>query len=246
MIEENIKELIKKYEKIQNRWFPCNIKGNGGCGRLFESLLGCFENNIDIADYNGIEIKTKYGKNHEYLTLFSCKPEGPHILELQRLQNSYGYPDKKIPKYKILNNSVYCTSKTIIANRFIFILTVNERLEMIFLNILTLDLKLIEKCVFWRFDDLKEKIERKIKYLAIIKSEKKFHNNNIYYKYNQINIYKIKPFETFIKLLKEDVIRLDLKINVYKSGKYLGKTHDHGTSFSIKEKEIEKLYEKIK
>ena len=36
---------------------------------------------------------------------------------------------------------------------------------------------------------------------------------------------------------------LDIRIGVYKSGQYFGKTHDHGTGFRIKESDLECLYD---
>ncbi|MBP3460800.1 MAG: MvaI/BcnI restriction endonuclease family protein [Bacilli bacterium] len=244
---KNIIELKEKFEEIKKLcWIKSTINGNSSIGRTFETLLGNEENSFEIPDYNGIEIKTKLSKKNIYTTLFNCKPEGLHYMETERLKDTYGYPDSNIPKYKVLNNSVFCNNKTIIGNNFKFQLVVNRKDKKIYLYIYDLKNNLIENNVYWDFDILKEKLYRKLKYLAYIKAIKKYTKNEVYFKYTKINFYKLKSFEEFIKLIEQGKIRITFKISIYKKGKKIGKTYDHGTGFDIKEENLISLYEKIK
>ena len=60
-----------------------------------------------------------------------------------------------------------------------------------------------------------------------------------------MKIYKLKDFETFINLIEKGIIRISLKIGVFRTGKRVGKIHDHGTSFCIEENNLDKLYDLI-
>lgn len=61
-----------------------------------------------------------------------------------------------------------------------------------------------------------------------------------------MKIYKLRSFETFISLLDDGIIKITLKIGIFRDEKRLGKIHDHGTSFCIQENDLEKLFEIIK
>ena len=89
---ENLK---KKFAEIKNmNWVESVRKDSTGSGRTFEKLLGIGENNLEIPDYNGIEIKVKRSYSNSFTTLFNCTPEGPHYCEIERIKEKYGYPDK--------------------------------------------------------------------------------------------------------------------------------------------------------
>ena len=60
-----------------------------------------------------------------------------------------------------------------------------------------------------------------------------------------MKIYKLKDFETFIDLIENGIIRISLKIGVFRTGKKIGQIHDHGTSFCIEEDNLDKLYDLI-
>ena len=121
---ENLK---KKFAEIKNmNWVESVRKGSTGSGRTFEKLLGIEENNLEIPDYNGIEIKVKRSYSNSFTTLFNCTPEGPHYCEIERIKEKYGYPDKVLKEAKILHNSVYCNQKVKINDSYYFQLHVSE------------------------------------------------------------------------------------------------------------------------
>ena len=53
-------------------------------------------------------------------------------------------------------------------------------------------------------------------------------------------------YDTFINLLKEGKICVDLRIGQYHTGNKEGQTHDHGTGFRIKENDQPLLFRFIK
>ena len=60
-----------------------------------------------------------------------------------------------------------------------------------------------------------------------------------------MKIYKLKDFETFINLIESGIIRISIKLSIFKEGPKKGKIHDHGTSFGIQEKDIDKLFDLV-
>ena len=105
--------------------------------------------------------------------------------------------------------------------------------------------KLIDNNIYWDFDDITSAIERKLKILALIKSNRKTKNNIEYFHYQSINFYKLKSISTFLKLLEEGVIRIYICLGIYKSGPKKGQEHDHGINFGIKECNLLKLYDEF-
>ena len=84
----------------------------------------------------------------------------------------------------------------------------------------------------------------KLQNLAIVNTWTKNVDGWNYFKYYKIDFYKLKDFETFLKLLEEGIIRINLKVDIYLDEKNYGKTYDHGCGFSISEKDIMKLFYK--
>ena len=244
-MKNQINSLYEQFVKIKERgWIKSVRNGSNGVGLTFESLLGISQNEFEIPDYNGIELKAKRYKSRSYILLFSCTPTGPRYHEVERIKNEYGYPHKLLKEYKILNNSVYCNVKNKIGIKFYFQLEVNREQRKLYLIVYNLRGDLIEKSVYWDFDILKEKLYRKLKVLALIKAYSKKIEDIEYFKYYKLTIYLLKNFDTFIDLIETGIIRVNFKLNIRTSGNKIGQIHDHGTSFDIMESDILKLYDK--
>lgn len=243
-MDNAIKELKHKFYQIKEMgWTKSIRKGSTGVGITFENLLNINENNFEIPDFKGIEIKTKRSYSSAYTTLFNATPDGPGFHETARLKSNYGYPHSKYKIYKVLNNSVFATQKTRIGIRYYFQLNIDRKREKVFLLIFDIHGNLIENEIFWYFDTLKEKLYRKLNLIAVIDSKVKTIGTQEYFKYFNLTIYKFKGFEDFLALLETGIIRVTFKINVFLSGKRQGEIHDHGTGFDIKESDLLKLYD---
>lgn len=58
--DETLNELLAKFDEVKARGWIDNMRcGDTGIGYTFETLLGIKENNDQLADFNGIEIKCK-------------------------------------------------------------------------------------------------------------------------------------------------------------------------------------------
>lgn len=245
-MEHNFNKLKNLFYKVKNKgWIEGDDKGNGSIGLTFEKLIGIPSNGFQIPDFYQIEIKTKTKCSNSYTTLFSCTPTGPHYHEVKRLRDLYGYPDSKLKTYKVLNTSIYAKYMKKVGLNFFFELKIDKEKQKIYLLIYDKEKNLIENDVYWDFDILKEKLYRKLKFLAFIIAEKKIVKGIKYFKYTNMSFYKLKNFDTFINLLDKGVIKINFKIGTFREGTKKGQIYDHGTSFSIHEANLKKLYDLI-
>lgn len=238
-------KLKNKFETIKKLgWIKSIRKGSTGIGATFEKLLGVNENSFEIPDFNGIEIKTKRNYSNSFTSLFNYSPEGKYSYEIEKIKDKYGYPDKIIKNYKVLNKSFYCNTKIRVSNYY-FVLKVNRVSKRIILNIIDLYGKLLENDIYWDFDEIKEKLNRKLHFLAFVNASRKIINNDEYFKYYKMDLYELKNFETFIALFEKGIIRITFKMSIFRDGTKIGQLHNHGTSFDIKEEDLSKLFNRI-
>lgn len=245
MIEEKILKLKKEFIRIKEMgYIKSTRKGVTGIGKTFEDLIGKKEDNLEEPDYNGIEIKTKRGYSASYTTLFNATPKGTVSLETQRLCAQYGYPDKVLKDKKVLNISVTIIP-VLVAKKYIFYLKVDKSKEKIFLIIKDRWGNVLEDSVYWEFKILEEKLTRKLKYVAFVSAWPNEINKETYYKYYKIQFYQLKSFEKFIELIDNGIIRVSIKMAVFREGPKKGMPHDRGTSFELKHSHFHFLFEEI-
>ena len=246
-MEKSIKLLIERFEEIRNKgWIKTKFNGPGSIGNNFEFLIGKDIDNFPIPDFNGIEIKTKQNNiKQEYISLFTCIPYGKDFFEIQRLKNAYGYPDKEFKNYNVLNGDVFCKYKRKIGKNYYFNLEINKNSNKIKLLIFDNYYNLIDDYAYWDLKEIEDKIMQKLEYLAVVGANKRVYQGKTYFKYTNLNIYKIKNFKTFLRLLSQAKIKIQFRIGVFKKGPRFGQTHDRGTVFAIKTKYLNELFEKI-
>lgn len=245
-IKNDLQAIHNKFEKIKNKgWVKSKRSGSTGIGYTLEKLFECEENNFEIPDFYIFELKSHNPYSNSYITLFHATPDGDYLFEIDRLKETYGYPDKNYKQFKVLNCDSFANKISNLGSKFKQTLKINMQERKIRLHILDNNLNLIEKEISWSFDLLKEKFERKIKFLVMVEADKKIINGNIYYKYKNIKFYEAYSFNKFIKLIIEGHIKISFKIGIFKKGKRFGQTHDHGTGFAISENKLELLYKKI-
>lgn len=245
-MEENIALLKDKFESIKKMGFvESTRKGSSGIGKTFEDLIGKEEDSSYNPDFCGIEIKTKNIKSARHTTFFSLTPKGKEEYEIKRLVKTYGYPDADFKQHKVFSAAIYGNCLTRAAAKHLMGLNVDYKARKIYLKIISLNMELIEEYVYWDFDAIEERVNKKLKYLAFITASRKFSNGKVYFHYKNIEFYRLKSFDTFLKLIELGVVRVLFHIGIVKSGERLGELHDRGTSFQIQEKDLTKLFDKI-
>ena len=243
-MEYNLELLKKEIQVILNRgWIKGEGKGTSSAGLTFESLIGKTVDNLEIPDYHGIEIKTKYATKHLYMTLFNATPDS-FLFEIKRIHEKYGYPDKKNKNYKVFNVSIYGNTAITISEIYMMKLYVDQNLKQVVLKITDKNNYTTDTLTAWSFEIIHEKLVRKFQYLLFVKTERKWDKGD-YYRYSKAILSKLKDFDEFLKLIESGDIRITFKISVFRSGKRIGQIHDHGTSFDIHEGAINKLFDTV-
>lgn len=245
-MKDELKLLKKEFERIKKMGYVESTRnGTTGIGKTFEDLIGKAEDSIDEPDFHGIEIKTKRGYNKRYISLFCAAPKGLMDYEIKRLTEKYGYPDKVLREYKVFRAIACSGHLELVANRYLFSLKVDYENRKLFVGIFDRNFKLIEMSTYWDFDLLEDKLKRKLSYLALIKAWPNKVNGKDYYKYYDIIFYKLRGFEQFISLIEDGSIAVLFNVGIYRTGEKIGLIEDHGTTFRIKEKDLNRLFERI-
>lgn len=242
----NIDDLKKKLDQIKKMgWVASKRNGPTGIGYTFESLLGRDENNLPYYDYEDIEIKVHRKNSSSPIHLFNATPDGDELFPIKKLVNKIGYPDKKNPEYKVFNVTITGKKYTTLGYYKRLKIKVNYFKKKVDLRVINNMNEKYNLNISWSYDLLKERINCKIKQLAIINADVKVINGKEYFKYESINFYKIKGFNHLIKLIDEGIINVTFKIGVFRDGPRKGQIHDRGTDFSIKQDNLEMLYDLI-
>ncbi len=247
-INETFQELKKKFNIIKNEGFIKGIKQKsfGNSGLTFENLIGKDNDELQFADYKGVEIKvkSKNRSNYGYIALFSLVPSNCFGIELKKLRENYGYYDKDFPSVKVLTSSIFANICLKQKSNYFFKLYVKYCEKRLYLYIYDDKNNLVNKDIYWDFKDIIKTLKNKMFYLALVKYDTKIVNKIKYFNYTSINFYKFKGIDDFFNLLENGLIRVYICLGVYKSGNKIGLEHDHGICFEIKEYNLLKLYEK--
>lgn len=239
MIDENIRKLQKEFKRIKEMEYVKTVRnGSTGVGATFEKLLGKEEESFEIPDYYGIEIKTRRAYSKAYITLFNCVPTGSSFHETKRLRDTYGYPCKNDKNLKELYAEIFANETVKVGLWHYFRIKVDKQNKKLILEIYNYKNQLIDDTTYWDFDILKEKLERKLQILALVKAWTNRINGIEYFKYYKMNIFILKEFTDFIDAIEKGKIKISFKIGSYSDEKRYGNVNEHGVGFSIKEENI--------
>lgn len=245
-MNNSIDNLKEKFETIKKMgWVESKRKGPTGIGYTFETLLGRNENNLPYYDFEDIEIKVHRKKSSSPIHLFSATPDGDELFPIKKIVDKIGYPDKINPKHKVFNVTITGKKYTNLGYYKKLKIKVNYFKRKVDLRVVNNMNEKYNLYVSWSFDLLKDKIKYKINKLAIINADVKVINGKEYFKYNNITFYQIKGFNHLIKLIDDGLINVTFKIGVFRDGPRKDQTHDRGTDFSIKQENLELLYNLI-
>lgn len=218
-------------------------KNDGAIGNTFEDYLGVRENNLKDPDFAGFEVKSKRELTSSYLSLFTKSPSSPRGANAY-LKNTFGKADEDFPLLKKLNSSVFGHRWNSLYSAFSLKLQVNRKAEKLILLVKDNDGNLVSDVVYWEFSALK-KAARKIASLFFVSASSNKIEGTEYFHFNSAKVFLNFDFNKFLDTIENGAIMFDIRIGSYKSGKRIGKAHDHGSSFRIKRENIGQLYEKV-
>ena len=246
----NFIELKKEFERIKKLGFIKGISNNANAsGLTFEKLINSTSGDICIPDFGNIELKVLRSYKLARVNLFTSAPDGKYEKANQWLAENYGYNGIETTE-GMINKELLCTFsgnyKNTAKSGYKFIAHIDYIKCKIFIHIYDKNNKIISNNdIYWDFDTIEDKVYRKLSSLAIIDVNKNIIDGDNYYSYTNMKCYKLKSMATFLNLLENGIIKISINVGLYKTGDKKGKYNDHGTSFSILKKDINKLYNEL-
>lgn len=239
----NKEKILQAFQEVKNLgWIRSHRAHNTGIGKTFEDCIGVVENNLNQPDLFGFEIKAHRNESSSFVTLFTKSPSYPKRGANRILKDKYGstYPQSNVTN---LHTSIYADRYNTYKNKYSFKLIDDPKGERIFIGVYSIEGKNeIDRTVYYTYKDIKDALKKKLNNLLYVGAQRKFENNVESFYFDKGDIYMEPSFTRFLQLLKAGDIRYDIRMGAYQSGKNIGKAHDHGSGFRIKEDKLRELY----
>lgn len=239
---ERDKILKKSKHIIELGLVKTHRKGDTGIGKTFEDLMGVSENNLPGCDLHGYEIKSQRINSASYITLFTKSPTHPRGINAI-LRDKFGTPYDDNPSLKRLHTSMFANSYNTYKGEYSFKLIHEPLEEKIYIGVFkNTNKELLDKTAYYTYKEFQKIFDTKLKRLFLVLAESIKIDKIEHFKYKDIYLYYNPSISEFLKLIDQGLIMYDIRIGVYRSGKNIGKSHDHGSGFRIKRENIHKLY----
>lgn len=243
--EKIIKSFKEDFAKVvEVGWIKSRRSHNTGIGKTFEDLIGVVENNNLLVDYKGtIELKSQRIYSESYVSLFTRVPTYPKK-SMKLFREDFGYPDEQFPLKKVLNSTITAKEYRTVDKKFALKLDVNRQDQRLYIKIKKVDDDSYESPkVFLSFEDIQARFEKKCRIIAYIEAETKREENSEWFKFEKAVLLSGLTFDDFLMEIEKGNIFYDIRLGIYKSGKKIGKDHDHGPAFRIIKKKIPKIFD---
>ena len=233
-----------EFQRIKNlNFIKSNRSHNTGIGKTFEDHLGIIENNLKNPDFEEIEIKSQRFLSESKITLFTKSPTFPPKAN-QLIKDKFGELDENL-NVKIIHTSFYGDRFNSYRNKFGFKIKVNKRSKKIHLIVKDLNSnKIVEQNVYYTFEDIIASTT-KLKNLCVVTANTDIIDSIEHFHFTKATLFLNFNINKFIELIKRGKIQYDIRIGAYRSGKNIGKPHDHGSGFRIHRDNIKDLYDEV-
>lgn len=240
-------------EKMKNAFYevkalgfvPSNRSNNTGIGKTFEDYVGVAENNLKEPDLFGFEIKTQRNNTNSLITLFTKSPTAPQRAN-SYLRDTYGVPYDGKPYLKRIHSSLYVDKYNNYFNQYAFRLINDRNNRVIRVGVHSIDnSKLIDQNVYYSYDTIERSMSKKLSNLLLVNADSKMIGGKEHFHFNKAELFYQFSLARFLDLLDEGKIQYDIRIGSYNNPekRNYGRTHDHGSGFRVKAKNIYDLYE---
>ena len=246
----NYNEFVEKINQIKKMGFvESKRSGDTGIGKTLEDLLGITENNIAGPDFDIYELKSGRKDSPSMLTLFTKAPmpKGAN----KSLLEAFGYKQRTKQNRKKQHVTDYVDTNVHEQECSTREKELHVTVDSKSINSVGLRLEIRENRVYisnaknvlayYEESTLKEAFERKYKKLILVLASSKKEKNKELFWFNEAYLLEGFNFERFSELVRDGVIKLDLRIGHYPNGS----PHDHGTGFRVLPKDRLKCFEKI-
>lgn len=246
MYNTDYEDLLEKFKVISNIGWIKGINNNtNSVGLTFENLINKKADSLFFPDYKGMEIKCTTRFSRFPISLFSLAFDGPSLYEINKILQKYGNNDSLYENKKSLLGNLKLNKNIVINDKYFFKLVINYKEERIYLNIYDIYYNLIESESYITFDSIRKHLLIKLSNLALVVASKKVDNDNSYFRYYKITIYKLKGFKEFLTSLEHNDITVNLVCRVSRSGEDKGRQKNKNLVFQIKKDAVSSLFEEI-
>jgi len=246
----NYNEFVEKINQIKKMGFvESKRSGDTGIGKTLEDMLGITENNIAGPDFDIYELKSGRKDSASMLTLFTKAPmpKGAN----KSLLETFGY-EQRITKNR---NQLHATDymnvqvhehKVSTREKELHVTVDSKSVSSVGLRLEIKDNRVYisnARNVLAYYDEitLREAFEKKYKKLILALASSKKEGGKEWFWFNEAYLLEGFSFEKFAELVKDGVIKLDLRIGHYPDGR----PHDHGTGFRVLPRDRPKCFDKI-
>ena len=247
----NYTEFFQRIKQIKEMGFvESNRSGDTGIGKTLEDLLGIPENNIAGPDFDIYEIKSGRKDSSSMLTLFTKAPmpKGAN----KSLLEAFGYEQRKKQNHNQSHINDFTDVKVhehqlSTREKELHVTVDSKSVNSVGIKLEVKDERIYianEKKVLAYYQEsyLREAFEKKYgkKAIHVLASSKK-ENGKEWFWFNEVYLLEGFSFEKFSKLVRDGIIKLDLRIGHYQDGS----PHDHGTGFRVLPKYRHECFEKV-
>lgn len=217
----NYDEFVKRLREISElQWVKSHRNGPTGVGKTLEDLLDIHENNIAGPDHVMFELKSARKNSQSMLTLFTKSPLPKRANAL--LLEKYGYPSAKGNGRKELHTTIRATGMNTLKDADGFAVGILSN-RIVILSAEGLEIG------YWDKETLRSAFEKKYPGLVYVLADARSKGADEEFWYNEAYFLSGFDFANFIRLVKEGVVVIDIRIGQYPNGK----PHDHGTGFRV-------------
>lgn len=235
--------IIKEFKRIKSLGYVKSRRvHNTGIGKTFEDHLGVDENNNKAPDFAGFEVKSKRSETTSYLTLFTKSPSSPKGVNAF-LRDTYGEPYENSADLKRLHTSIFANRFNSYRGKYGFKITNDKENKRVVIEIKDLCTGTIDDSTSWSYADIDSCLTKKLKALFFVYADTKVEDGVEYFHYTKAEIYRTPSLKRLLDLIDAGRLMVDIRIGSYKSGKNIGKPHDHGTAFRVLPADLFSLYE---
>lgn len=228
-IEAVVRRLHEKLKPLAGRWVRTMKAGPTGVGYTIESLLGISANSSQLADVDGVELKS-YRRGAvsgpgKLVTLFSKTPNWINGGKGAQLLRDYGYTDENG------RLSLYCTIMKKRNTLGFSLRSEAEEARMLVQNS-------GKSVLAYTFAILEKRLKEKHPATIFVQAESRGTGANEEFRYSEVTYCRQPAFPNFLDLVADDRIGLDLTLHL----KPNGKARDHGYLWRVREASIPSLF----
>ena len=224
-------ELIEKLKLIKEMGYvKTHRAGNTGIGKTLEDLLEINENNLSISNGTDTELKSARKNTSSMLTLFTKSPLPQKANSI--LLKKFGYESRRGNKKKELHTTVNAIKHNQLKGQPGFKIDIKK-------DRINLQSNQNEILGYWDKETLKTSFERKLPELLYVKADTIDKGAKEKFWFNEAWLLRDFDFNSFLNLIREGVILVDIRLGQYPNGK----PHDHGTAFRVLPDKLELCFE---